>query len=185
MSDVTRLPDPAPIIPHLPPDSAVVVRHPDPDTAADMARGLIGLARAHGVTLLLAAPHPPDRLDADGVHIPEAALANWNATDIARLDLGFVCASAHGLRAARRARRMGADAVLLSPVFATDSHAGASVLGLARFAAITKAAGLPVIALGGIAENRIRRVLAAGAAGIAGIGLFTGAIDSAKSGGFQ
>jgi len=185
MSDMQRLPDPAPIIPYLPPASAVIVRHPDADTATDMARSLIGLARGHGVTLLLSATRPPARLDADGVHIPEAALRNWRASDLARLGPALVTASAHSLRAARRAGRLGADAVLVSPVFTTDSHAGAASLGLSRFVTIVRGAGLPVIALGGITEERIRRVLATGAAGIAGIGLFTGAINSAKSGGFQ
>jgi len=185
MSDTARLADPAPIIPYLPPGSAVIVRHPDPETASDMARSLIGLARAHSVTLLISAAVPPTRLDADGVHIPEAALSNWKASDLARLRPGFVSVSAHSLRAARRAWHMGADTVLLSPVFATDSHKGTASLGLPRFATIANAAGLPVIALGGVTEKRIRRVLAAGAAGVAGIGLFTAAINSAKSGGFQ
>ena len=113
MSDEARLPDPWPLIPHLPPESAVIVRRRDADAAADMAKSLALAARPFGVT------------------------------------------------------------VLLSPVFATRSHEDTAALGMMRFAAICQATNLPVIALGGISAGRVRRVLRAGAAGVAGIGLFT------------
>lgn len=71
-----------------------------------------------------------------------------------------------------RAAMFSVDAVLVSPVFPTKSHEASQALGLMRFAAIAAAAPIPVIALGGISAARIRRVFRAGAAGIAGIGLF-------------
>ncbi len=173
MSDEARLPDPSPLIPHLPPDSAVIVRHRDAGAAADMARSLAWAARPFGITVLLSAATPPARLDADGIHIPEAALGNWRARDFRRLRPALVTASAHGARTVLRARRLGVDAVLLSPVFPTQSHQHERALGVMRFAAICRNANLPVIGLGGISAGRIRRVLRAGAAGVAGIGLFT------------
>ncbi len=173
MSDEARLPDPWPLIPHLPPESAVIVRRRDADAAADMAKSLALAARPFGITVLLSAAVPPPQLDADGVHIPEASLGNWRPRDFHRLRPALVTASAHGARAVLRARRLGVDAVLLSPVFATRSHEDTAALGMMRFAAICQATNLPVIALGGISAGRVRRVLRAGAAGVAGIGLFT------------
>lgn len=172
MSDEDRLADPALLLPYLPPASAIIVRRRDPMAARDMARALTLAAAASGVTILLSATSPIDRLDAHGLHIPEAALANWRRSDIARLQPQLVTASAHGPMAAMRAAAFGVDAVLVSPVFATDSHETRRALGIMRFAAIARAAPIPVIALGGITAPRVRRVLHMGAAGIAGIGLF-------------
>ncbi|WNK00242.1 thiamine phosphate synthase [Thalassospiraceae bacterium LMO-JJ14] len=173
MTDVERLPDPAPYLPHLPPASAIIVRHPQMDEAHRMAAALMPKARRYGVAVLLSAPFPPALLEADGIHIPEAALGRWKASDIARLNPALVTASAHSQRAVMTAKRRGVDAVLLSPVFPTRSHGTAASLGVSRFATIAGTAGLPVIALGGITEARIIRVLHAGASGLAGIGLFS------------
>jgi thiamine-phosphate pyrophosphorylase len=74
-----------------------------------------------------------------------------------------------------RARRAGADAALVGPVFATASHPGARPLGPLLFAALARLSPLPVYALGGIEETTARRLKAAGAQGFAAIGAFAGA----------
>lgn len=172
MSDEERLADPAPLLPYLPPASAIIVRRRDPLEAQDMARALTRAAAGSGITILLSASSPVDRLEAHGLHIPEAALGRWKRTEINRLQPQLVTTSAHGPLAAMRAAMFGADAVLVSPVFSTKSHEARQALGLMRFASIAEAAPLPVIALGGVGAAQIRRVFHAGAAGIAGIGLF-------------
>jgi thiamine-phosphate pyrophosphorylase len=65
-------------------------------------------------------------------------------------------ATAHDLREIGLAARLGADAVLLSPVFATRSHPGGQALGSVRFRLLARQAGLPVIALGGMDSDRAR-----------------------------
>lgn len=62
----------------------------------------------------------------------------------------------HDLREIRRAR--GAEALLLSPVFATRSHPGAATLGPLRFRLLAARAQAPVIALGGINPLTFRRL---------------------------
>ncbi|MFM5884867.1 MAG: thiamine phosphate synthase [Novosphingobium sp.] len=62
----------------------------------------------------------------------------------------------HSLRELARSRR--ADAVLLSPVFATRSHPGAATLGPLRFRLIAARAQAPVIALGGMNAKAARRL---------------------------
>ena len=65
-------------------------------------------------------------------------------------------ATAHDLREIGLARRLGADAALLSPVFPTRSHPGGAVLGPVRFRLLARQARLPVIALGGMTGAKVR-----------------------------
>ena len=65
-------------------------------------------------------------------------------------------ATAHNLAEVGLANRLGADAILLSPVFATDSHPGRGSLGPARFRLIANHSNVPVLALGGMTKARAR-----------------------------
>jgi thiamine-phosphate pyrophosphorylase len=58
---------------------------------------------------------------------------------------------------------------MLSPLFATRSHPGARALGLLRFAALSRATRLPVIALGGVDARRFERLRRIGTYGWAAI----------------
>jgi len=90
-------------------------------------------------------------------------------------------APAHDARELAAAR---AHAVLLSPVFATRSHADARPLGRLRFAMLARRAMQPVIALGGMDARRFRRLEPLGAYGWAAIDALaaqTGGILSAAT----
>lgn len=63
-------------------------------------------------------------------------------------------ATAHDLPEIGLANRLKADAILLSPVFPTQSHPGEAVLGPTRFRMLAKHARSPVIALGGLDADR-------------------------------
>src|SRR5690606_21471926 len=67
-------------------------------------------------------------------------------------------ASAHDLAELAGAMRRGADAILLSPVFATRSHPGAPTLGPLRFRLLARHSRAPVIALGGMSAATARRL---------------------------
>lgn len=58
--------------------------------------------------------------------------------------------TAHSLREIGTARRARPAAIVLSPVFATRSHPGATPLAPSRFRLLAGRAGVPVIALGGM-----------------------------------
>lgn len=62
-------------------------------------------------------------------------------------------AAVHTMREIAQANNIGADAVMLSPVFATRSHPGATTLGPQRFLQMAKHARMPVIALGGMNQD--------------------------------
>jgi thiamine-phosphate pyrophosphorylase len=77
--------------------------------------------------------------------------------------------TAHSLREITAARLDRADAVLLSPVFPTRSHAGGKVLGLLRTLLAARLCPLPVIALGGMNRKAARRLPGLGWAAIDGL----------------
>ena len=66
--------------------------------------------------------------------------------------------TAHSLTELARAKQARADAILLSPVFATRSHPGGNVLGPVRFRLLAHRSPVPVIALGGLSARRARAV---------------------------
>ena len=94
---------------------------------------------------------------------------------------GIVTWPAHDRCEAARARRAGAQAILVSPIFSTRSHPGASSLGPRRAAAIARGLPLAAIALGGMAERRFRGLRRLGFHGYAGIDCWTpGARDQKR-----
>jgi thiamine-phosphate pyrophosphorylase len=76
---------------------------------------------------------------------------------------------AHGLREIGAARRMRADAILLSPAFPTRSHPGAKTLGVALWRGLAGRCGGTVMALGGMTKAGARRLGAAHWAAIDGL----------------
>lgn len=67
-------------------------------------------------------------------------------------------ATAHGRAEIEMSNTIGADAVMLSPVFATRSHPEAPALGPERFRALAALARMPVIALGGMTWARAQQL---------------------------
>jgi thiamine-phosphate pyrophosphorylase len=151
------------ILRRLPRGSGLIYRHYHLAPAERRARFAIlaALARRRGHLVALAgAPREARRWRAD---------ASYGAP--AR-GPGPRLVTAHSLREialARRAGGAGCAAIVLSPVFATRSHPGARPLGPLRFRLLTRRAGLPVIALGGMTASRARRVGAARWAAIDGL----------------
>lgn len=161
-----RLPDPVPAARALPPGSLVIVRARDKSRRAELAAQLHRVAWARGLILLIADdPALARAIGAGGLHLPEARAgqaAHWRAANPGWL----ITAAAHSLAAVLRARH--ADAVLLSPVFATQNHKSATALSAARARLIARGVTMPLIALGGITARRA--ALLTGFAGIAAIG---------------
>lgn len=140
----------------LPNRSGVVFRHYSLERPRrrELFERVKTLARQRQLTLLAAgAPLP----GADGVH--------------GRRGAGLMTGSAHNLRELRAAERAGVDLVFLSPVFATRSHPRAEPLGPGRFALLAHQAKVPVIALGGMDDEKARTL--GGAYGWAAIDAWT------------
>ena len=167
VTDATRTPDPAGIAETLPRGTGVILRHYGVKDRAALARTLARIARKRGLILLIAGDPALARLvRADGVHWPEGLMAR------ARHRFGFTTVAAHDAKALIRLRRIGADAALLSPVFATRSGAEKRLLGVLRFSALARQSAVPVYALGGVSASTAKRLLRSGAAGLAAVDAF-------------
>ena len=181
LTDEGRLADPSTAVARLPRGTAVILRHYGlPKTARTaLARKLRKITRARGILLLLAVTDAADdalarAVRADGIHLPEWRVRHGARRALhGRMPHWLVTAAAHSVAALRRAAAQGADAALLSPVFATASHTAARPLGVLRFAAWSRLSRIPVYALGGIdtrSAARLRLTRACGLAGIGGLG---------------
>jgi thiamine-phosphate pyrophosphorylase len=142
----------------LPRGAGVVFRHYRLEAGARrlLMRKVAKVARRKGLVLLLAGGAP--RWSGAGTN-------NRRGSPPARLRT----ASAHRRSEVIAAARAGADAVFVSPVFATRSHPGARTLGPVRFGLMVRGLGVPVIALGGMTAKRGRRLRPLGANGWAAI----------------
>jgi thiamine-phosphate pyrophosphorylase len=166
MTDDLRLPDPLAAARRLPRGSLVIVRARDAGKRASLAARLHAVARVRGLILLIAEDAALARaIGANGLHLPEARAgqaAHWRAKNPHWL----ITASAHSLHAVLKAG--DADAVLLSPVFATKSHRQARPLSPARARLIARGVKTPLFALGGVTGKNA--ALLSGFSGIAAIG---------------
>jgi thiamine-phosphate diphosphorylase len=108
--------------------------------------------------------------EASGVNLPESDIS---VTD-ARMLLGtrLIGRSVHSASSAQAAEHEGADYVIFGPVWQSPSHPGTGPVGLAALAQVVRSVMIPVLAVGGVTEERVAEILASGAAGYAAIRLF-------------
>lgn len=149
----------------LPRGSGLIYRHyhlAGPERLARF-RALRRAAKARGHVVVLADSALTAReWGADGIYGAPRALWPRRA--------GLIhLATAHDLAELGLAARLGADAALLSPVFATRSHPGGGTLGAVRFRLLARQPRLPVIALGGMTKARARALRWKGWAAIDGL----------------
>lgn len=152
--------------------------------AARMARRV---TRAAGALLVI-----NDRLDvalaveADGVHLGQDDLPLADARRALAGRPLLVGVSTHELAQVRAALADGADYLGFGPVFATATKANpdpvVGVDGLAAAAALTRAAGVPLVAIGGLSLATAAAVAATGCAAAAAIGAINAAPDAASAG---
>ena len=154
--------------------------------AARMARRV---TREHGALLVV-----NDRLDvalaveADAVHLGQDDLDLVDArAALAAAGRGLaIGVSTHDLRQVRAALAGGADYLGFGPVFATATKANPDPVvgleGLAAAAALARAAGVPLVAIGGVAVDDAAAVAAAGASAACAIGAVNRSADPAAAG---
>jgi thiamine-phosphate diphosphorylase len=101
--------------------------------------------------------------DAAGVNLPERDLAIRDARTL--LGGRLIGRSVHSIEGAQEAELDGADYVIYGPVWPSASHP--------RVARVARLVRIPVLAIGGVTDERIADVHAAGAGGFAAIGMFS------------
>ena len=136
------------------------------------AKAALRVARKRGVRIII-----NDRVDlalslrADGVHLGQDDLP----PDVARRLLGenaIIGLSTHNVEQAREAVNSPVTYLAIGPVFSTSTKRDtASEVGLEGIRAVRRAVGtMPLVAIGGIAEDNARQVIDAGADAVALIG---------------
>ena len=162
------------------PVTCVQLREKDVGTREflDEARAVQAALRGTGVPLIV-----NDRVDvalaigADGVHLGQQDLPLADARRLGPPGW-IVGVSAESVADAVHAERDGADYVGVSPVFATPTKTDhAAPLGLAGLRAIRAATKLPLVAIGGIHAGNARKVVWAGADGLAVVSAIVAADD--------
>ena len=143
-----------------------------------LARTLVERARPWGAVVTLHGdPDLALAAGTDGIHLPDGA-----DVAAARRRLGpgaLVGQSAHDAEGIRRAAAGGADYVTLSPVFPSPSKPGyGPPVGAEGLRQLVAGASIPVIALGGVESGNIGSCLAAGAGGVAVMGVLMRTPDS-------
>lgn len=148
-------------------------KHLDGAAFLEEARRFTALCRRLGALSII-----NDRVDialeagADGVHVGQGDLEAGRAR--ALLGPGKILGvSAHSAEEARRAREAGADYLGCGAAFVTGTKADARPIPRETIRAVTEAAGIPVVAIGGIGRENILELKGLGLAGVAVVsGLF-------------
>lgn len=138
------------------------------DERRDLGEAVTGAVRAAGGFLSVGGDLDlAHALRADGVHLPMSALPGLRERAGPKLLVGL---SAHSVGDVAAAAEAGADYVTLSPIFPTASKPGYGPSLMPEAITAARRLGLPVVALGGLAEDTLGPCRAAGATGFAVMG---------------
>jgi thiamine-phosphate pyrophosphorylase len=142
-------------------------------TLLDFARAVLALPNPAGARILVnsradvAAAAGPDV----GLHLPGDSVAPGRFRTVVPRPR-VISVACHSVDEVRQAEAEGADLALFSPIFPMEGKAPAQ--GLDRLREAAGAVRIPVLALGGVdRQDRVAACLEAGAAGVAGIRLFS------------
>jgi thiamine-phosphate pyrophosphorylase len=169
LTDPVRTPDPEAVARTLPRGAAVVFRAFGAADALERGARLRAVARERGLILLVGADERlAAQIRADGMHLPER-LAHRARRLKGAHPAWIVTAAAHSERAARRALALGADAAVVSTVFASRSTSAGRPMGAVRLAGLVRRVNGPVYGLGGIDNKKARLLKDTGLVGLAAV----------------
>ena len=119
-------------------------------------------------------------VDADGLHVGQDDMPAPVARRLLRPGM-ILGVSTHDETQARQALRDGADYVAVGSIFPTGSKAGFQLVGPALVRKLRPEISVPLVAIGGITEDNVGQVMAAGADSVAVISAVCGAPDPAEA----
>ncbi len=153
MTDENRHPDPVAIVKNLAPGTGVIFRHYQVPGRAVLARKIADICQQKKLLFLVAGDiNLAKAVNADGVHFPEWSYLKGQPVSF--IDPGWlITASVHTAKAIRGAEKLGANALLLAPIFPTPSHPERPFLGVPGF---IKLATQPICRLTPLAGSPVK-----------------------------
>ena len=168
-TDPVRVADPEAVAHRLPRGAGVIFRAFGAADAEDQGRRLRAIADARGLILLVGADIDlAQAIGADGVHLPER-LRDVAPGLRAGKPGGLITLAAHDEGAVRAGGTTDIDALVVSPVFDSNSPSAGTPLGVAGLRALIAATDKPVYALGGIRAESIKALEGLGIVGVAAV----------------
>jgi thiamine-phosphate pyrophosphorylase len=130
---------------------------------AALAVEIHALTRPRGVPLILNDyPELLRESPAEGAHVGQDDMSVAEARAAAGRPV-LIGKSTHSLLQARAAQQEGADYIGFGPLFATPTKPGRPAIGLQDIAAVHEEVSLPIFCIGGIKNENLPEVIAAGA----------------------
>ena len=130
---------------------------------AALAAEIHALTRPRGVPLILNDyPELLREIPAEGAHVGQDDMSVAEARAAAGRPV-LIGKSTHSLLQARAALQEGADYIGFGPLFATPTKPGRPAIGLQDIAAVHEEVSLPIFCIGGIKNENLPEVIAAGA----------------------
>ncbi|MBI4683930.1 MAG: thiamine phosphate synthase [Nitrospirae bacterium] len=106
-------------------------------------------------------------IDADGVHLGQKSMPAYAVRKIVHNNF-LIGVSTHSIQEAKKAEEEGADFVTLGPIYQTPSKLKyGEPVGINTIRRVKAEISIPVFAIGGIKENRVKEVINVGADGVA------------------
>lgn len=176
-TDPDRTPEPWTVAARLPVGAGVVYRHFGAPDARETALRLRDATRARDGLLLIGRDAAlAEEIEADGVHLPEAAIGE--AETLSRTHPGWtITAAFHAL--SPPPDLTGIDALVVSPIFpAGGASAARTPLGVERLSGLCRELVRPIYALGGVDASNAAQLMGSGAYGIAGVGSVRAAFEA-------
>ncbi|MFC4442427.1 thiamine phosphate synthase [Caulobacter henricii] len=168
-TDPARVPDPESVAERLPRHAAVVFRAFGAAHAVDQGHRLRRIADRRGLLLLVGADEDlAETIGADGLHLPQR-LGNTAPAIRARRSDWLLTQAAHDAEAVGTASALGADALFVSPVFASNSPSAGTPLGVEGLRRWVGMTDTPIYALGGIRAETVEQLEGTGIVGLAAV----------------
>ena len=176
ITDSIRLSKPKEILKYLKKDMGIIYRNNQKKDALSKTKKFLKKCKERKVKFFFAGSIcQASSLRITNIHIPENLLRMPTKAGLHLRRINkklLVTASAHSYPAIVRASQLGVSAILLSPVFKTESNFRKNNLGIIRFSMLTNKSSSPIVALGGVNKQNVKKLYFTNASGVAALNAF-------------
>lgn len=172
LTDNNKSKNPVSIVSKLPKKSLIIIRDYSIKNRESHIKRIFKIAKSYNHYVLVAKdPILAKKTKADGIHLPEHCISKTRK--YRKLFPSWIITNAcHSTKSAINAYKSNADAILLSPIFATSSHPKKNAINIDIIKFISNKINIPIYALGGINNKTITNLKRSKIKGVAAIDAF-------------